>query len=282
MNIYTTITEVRQAVADARATGRGPIGFVPTMGALHAGHGRLVETAAARCGFVVVSVFVNPTQFGPGEDFAAYPRTLVEDAARCEAAGAAAIFAPSVAEIYPQPGLAQVHIQALGETLCGASRPGHFTGVCTVVGKLFNIVGPDQAFFGAKDFQQAAIIRRMAADLNFPVEIVVCPTVREPDGLAMSSRNRYLTPPQRAAAPALFRSLQAAATAIRERRPAANDVRAAIQAQLADELPEGDVDYIELVDPHDLRNVQTTDRPVLIALAVRLGKARLIDNIVVD
>jgi len=184
--------------------------------------------------------------------------------------------------MYPQPGLAEVHMKALGDHLCGASRPGHFTGVCTVVGKLFNMVQPDVAFFGAKDFQQSAIIRRMTADLNFPVEIVVCPTVREADGLAMSSRNRYLTLEQRLVAPALFRSLQTAAAAIRGRRPPADDVRAMIQAQLAVEVPEGVVDYIKLVDPDDLCDVQTTDRPVLIALAVRLGAARLIDNMVVD
>jgi len=281
MNTCTTIAEIRLAVAAARRRG-ALVGVVPTMGALHDGHASLVRVAAQRCGFVVVSVFVNPTQFGPGEDFNAYPRTLAADTALCEAAGASAIFAPSVAAMYPQPGLAEVHMRDLGDNLCGASRPGHFTGVCTVVSKLFNIVGPDVAFFGAKDFQQSAIIRRMTADLNFPVEIVVCPTVREPDGLAMSSRNRYLTPSQRAAAPALFRSLQAAAAAIRERRPSAADVRAAIQAQLAAEAPESVVDYIQLVDPHELRDVQTTDQPVLIALAVRFGTARLIDNITID
>ena len=281
MKMYTTIAEIRRAVADGRR-GSSVIGFVPTMGALHEGHASLVRAAAQRCGFVVVSIFVNPTQFGPNEDFGAYPRTLAADAALCEAAGAAAIFAPGVAEMYPQPGLAEVHLRALGDNLCGASRPGHFTGVCTVVGKLFNIVGPDVAFFGAKDFQQSAIIRRMTDDLNFPVEIVVCPTVRESDGLAMSSRNRYLTESQRAVAPALFRSLQSAAAVIRERHPAADDVRAMIQAQLAAEVPEGIVDYIKLVNPNELCDVQITDQPVLIALAVRLGKARLIDNILVD
>jgi pantoate--beta-alanine ligase len=281
MNTYTTIAEVRQVVAAARRRAES-IGFVPTMGALHDGHAGLVRTAARRCGFVVVSIFVNPTQFGPTEDFTAYPRTLAADAALCESAGAAAIFAPSVAEMYPRPGLTEVHMKTLGDNLCGASRPGHFAGVCTVVSKLFNIVGPDVAFFGAKDFQQSAVIRRMAADLDFPVEIVVCPTVRESDGLAMSSRNRYLTPSQRGAAPALFRSLQSAAAAIRERHPPAADVRAMIQAQLAAEAPEGVVDYIKLVDPHELRDVQTTDQPVLVALAVRLGQARLIDNLLVD
>jgi len=280
MTIYTTITDIRQAVADARRRS-DVIGFVPTMGALHEGHASLVRAAAGRGGFAVVSIFVNPTQFGPNEDFGAYPRTLAEDAALCESAGATAIFAPSVAEMYPQPGLTDVQIRALGENLCGASRPGHFTGVCTVVSKLFHIVQPDVAYFGAKDFQQSAIIRRMTEDLNFPVEIVVCPTVREGDGLAMSSRNRYLTPSQRAVAPALFRSLQAAAAAIRERHPSADTVGAMIRAHLADEVPEGVVDYIQLVDPRELRDVQTTDGPVLIALAVRLGKARLIDNIVV-
>ena len=281
MNTYTTITEIRLAVAEARRRG-DVIGFVPTMGALHEGHASLVRAAAGSCGFVVVSIFVNPTQFGPNEDFAAYPRTLAEDAALCESAGASAIFAPDVAGMYRRPGLAEVHIRGLGDNLCGAARPGHFTGVCTVVSKLFNIVQPDRAFFGAKDFQQAAILRRMTDDLNFPVEIVVCPTVRESDGLAMSSRNRYLSPSQRAAAPALFRSLQAAAAAIRERHPSAADIRAMIQARLAAEVPEGVVDYIKLVNPDELCDVQTTDQPVLIALAVRLGRARLIDNMLVD
>lgn len=287
MEIYRTIRELRQAVAAARARlvqgGKtNLVGLVPTMGALHEGHASLVRLAASQCDFVVVSVFVNPTQFGPSEDFAAYPRTLDADAALCQAAGADAIFAPSVEEMYGQGGLTEVSIKRLGENLCGASRPGHFTGVCTVVSKLFNIALPDKAYFGAKDYQQATIIRRMAADLNFPVEIVLCPTVREADGVAMSSRNRYLTPSQRAQAPALHRSMVSAAELIRSRHPLPAEVRAHIERQLAQQAPEGVVDYIKLVDPQELCDVQQTDQPVVIALAVRLGKARLIDNMLVD
>ena len=281
MQTYTTIKDIRAAVAAARASG-AIVGLVPTMGALHAGHGSLVKMAADQSDFVVVSIFVNPTQFGPTEDFSAYPRTPEQDAEICRQAGAAAIFMPSVQEMYGRGGLTEVSIKRLGENLCGASRPGHFTGVCTVVSKLFNIVQPDKAFFGAKDFQQATILRRMSADLNFPIEVVVCPTVREADGLAMSSRNRYLTPAQRVQAPGLYRSMVSAAAFVRSQHPAAGEVAVAIVRQLAAEVPDGVVDYIKIVDPDELCDVQETSRPVLIALAVRLGKARLIDNMLVD
>ncbi|HJZ58548.1 MAG TPA: pantoate--beta-alanine ligase, partial [Gemmataceae bacterium] len=205
--VVTTIAEVRAAVAQARRRGQS-VGLVPTMGALHAGHTALIRAARAASGFVVVSIFVNPTQFGPNEDFARYPRTLEADQKACADAGAELIFAPSVEEIYPDDAVTFVEVTKLQDVLEGPSRPGHFRGVCTVVAKLFNIVQPDVAHFGAKDYQQARIIVQMVRDLNMPVQVRVEPTVREPNGLALSSRNRYLTPEQRAAAPGISKALQ--------------------------------------------------------------------------
>ena len=196
MNIVKTIDEIREQVRQARQRGLR-IGFVPTMGALHAGHCSLIETARRQCSFVVVSIFVNPTQFGPTEDFSRYPRNLSADAAMCEKAGADVIFAPEDSVLYPTPQRAWVTVEKLTDNLCGRFRPGHFRGVTTVCMKLFNIVGADAAFFGQKDAQQVAVIRRMVADLNLPLQIVTCPTIREPDGLAMSSRNQYLSAEQR-------------------------------------------------------------------------------------
>jgi len=281
MNVAKTIEEIRRMVAAARAAGK-TVGFVPTMGALHAGHYSLIAAASTACDFVVVSIFVNPTQFAPGEDLAAYPRTEETDLAGCESRGADAVFLPSVEEMYPDRPRTSVHVAELGEGLCGASRTGHFDGVCTVVAKLFHIVAPDQAFFGAKDFQQGAIVQRMVSDLNFPVDIVLCPTVREADGLAMSSRNAYLSPGEREQAPALHAALRAAGELIRREHPPARQVVAAIRRHIAAHAPDGRVDYVQIVDPATLADVETTDPPVLIALAVRLGKARLIDNVLVD
>jgi len=281
MIVAGTIAEIRAAVAAARQSAQS-IALVPTMGALHAGHYSLIDAAAGPGRFVVVSIFVNPIQFGPSEDLASYPRTPEADLAGCVAHGAAAVFMPAVAEMYPRPCRTVVDVPALGRTLCGASRPGHFAGVCTVVAKLLNIVQPDAAYFGAKDFQQATILRRMAADLNIPTDVVVCPTVREPDGLAMSSRNAYLTARQRSQAPALRRSLEMAAEMIRRDRPPARAVVEAIVAFLASQTPEGVTDYVEIVDPTELSPVESTDASVLVALAVRFGRARLIDNILVD
>ena len=281
MIVAGTIAEIRQAVADARAAGK-TVGLVPTIGALHAGHYSLLDAAAGRCDFVVVSIFVNPTQFGPSEDLASYPRTPDADLAGCEAHGAAAVFMPAAEEMYPSEPLTVVDVPELGRSLCGASRPGHFAGVCTVVAKLLNIVQPDVAFFGAKDFQQATILRRMAADLNFPTEIAVCPTVREPDGLAMSSRNKYLDDAHRRQAVELSRSLAMGAEMIRQSHPSAGRVVEAILAHLADRAPDGEVDYAEIVNPRTLSPVEDTTEAVLIALAVRFGRARLIDNILVD
>lgn len=282
MQVARRIAEVREAVAAARSAG-GSVGFVPTMGALHAGHLYLLDTAAAECDFRVVSIFVNPTQFGPGEDLAAYPRTPEADLAACREHGTDLLFTPSVEEMYPggEPETV-VSVPNLGARLCGANRPTHFAGVCTVVTKLLNIVQPDRAYFGRKDFQQAVIIRRMVEDLNVPVEIRTCPTVREPDGLAMSSRNAYLSPEQRRQAPVLHAVLEEAAERIRRDHPPAARVREAIRRKIEVEAPLGEIDYVEIVDPWTLRNVEQTHRPVLIALAVRFGRARLIDNTTVD
>jgi pantoate--beta-alanine ligase len=275
--VVTRIAEVRAAVAAARAAGRS-IGFVPTMGALHAGHAALVRAARASCGFVVVSVFVNPTQFGPTEDFARYPRTLDADREVCTAAGADLVFAPGVEEMYPEGSVTAVEVKELDAVLCGPGRPGHFRGVCTVVAKLFNIVGPDVAYFGAKDFQQARIVRQMVRDLNFPVEIRVEPTVREPDGLALSSRNRYLSPAERAAAPAIYRALVNV-----KARAAAGEVDVArLETALAAELaaiPGARVEYARIVDRERLRPLARLDRPAVAAVAVFLGTTRLIDNL---
>lgn len=282
MELVHTIAEVRRAVADARTAGKN-IGLVPTMGALHAGHASLVDAARKRCGFVVVSVFVNPTQFGPNEDLAKYPRTLEDDCYLCLQHQADLVFAPSADEMYPPGGnLTEVTIKKLGDGLCGASRPGHFTGVCTVVSKLFNIAQPDQAFFGAKDFQQATIIRQMAADLDFPLEIVICPIVREAEGLAMSSRNRNLSPEHRRQAVALSASLSAARREIESGKTQAGAVQAAIRQYIATHAPAGQIDYVEVVDARSLTPVETIAGEVLIALAVKFGGTRLIDNMVVD
>lgn len=282
MKVAETIEQVRNLVGQAKSAGK-VVALVPTMGALHAGHYSLIEAARAGCDFVVVSIFVNPTQFGPGEDLAAYPRSPASDQAGCEARGVDVVFQPAVEQMYPagEP-VVRVSAGTLGERLCGRSRPGHFAGVCTVVAKLFNIVGPDKAYFGAKDFQQGVIIRRMASELNFPVEIVVCPTVREPDGLAMSSRNAYLGPDDRRQAAALWGSLRLGEAMIRESAPPARAVIAAVREKLAAEAPDGRIDYVQVVDPATLDDVEQARPPVLIALAVRFGGARLIDNVLVD
>jgi pantoate--beta-alanine ligase len=277
--IVTTVAEVREAVAAARRSGK-TVGFVPTMGALHEGHASLVRAAAAASQFVVVSVFVNPTQFGPKEDFAKYPRTLEADQKLCSEAGAHLVFAPTAAEMYPERSVTFVEVKELDAELDGPARPGHFRGVCTVVLKLFNIVRPDLAHFGAKDAQQARIIRQMVRDLNVPVEVRVEPTVREADGLAMSSRNRYLSPAERALAPAIYRALQNAQV-----RAAAGEIDVArLESALAAELaavPGARVDYARVLDSETLQPLPRVDREVLVAVAVFLGTTRLIDNVVI-
>jgi pantoate--beta-alanine ligase len=269
-----------QAWADtARRQGRR-IGFVPTMGFLHEGHLSLVRAARERTDLVVVSIFVNPLQFGPKEDFSTYPRDLARDEALLAEERVDVIYYPDTREMYPEDFSTRVNVECLTDALCGRSRPGHFQGVTTVVAKLFNAVKPHVAVFGAKDAQQALVIRRMARDLDFDIEVKVSPTVREPDDLAMSSRNKNLLPEHRAQAPVLFRALQHAAVMIEqgERNPdrVMNEISRRIQET------EGRIDYVAIVDTRHLREVAEIRGEVLIALAVFFGKVRLIDNIIVN
>ncbi len=280
MLITRTIAETRTAIAQARAQGKR-IGFVPTMGYLHEGHLQLIDIARQHSDFVVVSIFVNPTQFGPHEDFASYPRDFERDRTLCEARGTDLIFAPEVSEMYPERSLITFQIEKLADHLCGARRPGHFNGVVLVVSKLFNIVQPDIAVFGQKDAQQLIIIKRLVQDLNFPVRIIAAPTVREPDGLAMSSRNVYLSPEQRAQSTVLYKSLQKAKALIESGERDAGRVIAEMERVIA-AASEARIDYIEIVRVSDLQPIEKLDGLVLIALAVYFGKARLIDNIVLN
>ena len=254
------------------------IGFVPTMGYLHDGHLSLVRESKARADVTVVSIFVNPTQFGPNEDFKKYPRDLEKDSAYLKKAGVDCLFYPDAAEIYPPGYRTSVEVEGLQDRLCGRSRPGHFRGVATIVLKLFDIVAPDAAFFGAKDAQQVLIIKRMAADLDLDVEIVTCPIVREPDGLAMSSRNAYLAPEGRKAALALSMSLRWAEKAVGAGERDAGRLVAGIRSILEAE-PLARIDYIEAVDPATLEPVAEIRGEVLVALAVFFGSTRLIDNV---
>jgi pantoate--beta-alanine ligase len=279
MRIVRTTAETREAVRRAKAEGN-LVGFVPTMGALHAGHLKLMNEARRECGFVVVSIFLNPTQFGPNEDLAKYPRDLDCDAAKCEAEGVDMILAPSVDEIYPTGFSTYVDVHGFSEMLEGASRPGHFRGVATVVAKLFNIVLPDKAYFGMKDYQQLLVIRKMVRDLVFPVEIVPIATVREPDGLAMSSRNAYLHPEERKAATALFRALECARQTVKSGERHVGSLRASVQ-QMIESEPLARVDYVAVVDPETLEPPDRMDDWILVALAVRIGNTRLIDNVVI-
>jgi len=284
MQMARTIQEVRGAVAAARAGGKN-IGLVPTMGGLHDGHLSLIDAAKAACDYVVVSIFVNPTQFAPGEDLDSYPRDLDADLEACDARGADLVFAPAAETIYPDAApLTQVTVGELSENLCGASRPIHFAGVCTVVAKLFNIVLPDKAFFGHKDFQQMVIVTRMAEDLNIPVSIVSCPIVREDDGLAMSTRNQRLSGEHRRQGPALYGALKFAKARIlaSSAPPAASEIIAAVRGHISANAPDGEIDYVQIVDPQTLRDVETIEGPALIALAVKFPGARLIDNMLVD
>jgi len=276
-----TIGEMRQALRPHRQGG-ARIGFVPTMGALHEGHRSLIRTARSQCDLVVVSIYVNPTQFCPGEDFEKYPRRLQSDLEACAAEGVDYVFAPSDREMYGEGSLTTVHVAKLTEPLCGAFRPGHFDGVCTVVTKLFNIVQPDVAYFGQKDAQQAIVIQRMVVDLNIPVQIVVCPTVREPDGLATSSRNAYLDPQQRKQATCLYRALRAAEEAIRSGGVRDPDQLSRIMRNVVVKAGPCEIDYLQAVDAETLEPVGPDTRKILLAGAIHLGRTRLIDNIPVD
>ncbi len=273
MRVLTTIGEMRAA----RGAFPG-LGLVPTMGFLHDGHLSLVSRAKAECGAVVVSIFVNPTQFGPNEDLALYPRDLPRDLAFLEARGVDLVFTPSPSEIYPAGFAVRIEVGAVAEPLEGASRPGHFAGVATVVAKLFNIVQPTRAYFGQKDAQQCVVIRRMARDLDLPVEIVVAPTVREADGLALSSRNAYLDPAQRAVAPVLFRALSEASRRFEAGERSAEALRAAMRGVIAGE-PSVVIDYVSVADPETLHELEWVGAAGLASLAARIGKTRLIDNV---
>ncbi len=278
LTIAESIEAVRSQVAVAKAAGLS-VGFVPTMGALHRGHATLVEEATKACDYVVVSIFVNPTQFGPNEDFSRYPRTFVADRAVCEEAGADLIFLPDVATMYPPgPPATFVEVPGLSDVFEGAIRPGHFRGVATVVLKLFGIVCPNLAFFGQKDFQQQLVLRRMVTDLNFPVQLVTVPTVREDDGLAMSSRNRYLSAEERQAARVLSQALRLAEDAVRSGERSADRVRQILASTVQSERL-ATLDYGDVVDALTLEPLtDLTGRRAVALLAARVGPARLIDN----
>jgi len=274
--VVHTIAELRSQVAAARARGL-KIGLVPTMGALHPGHVSLVEASARACGFTVVTVFVNPTQFGPKEDFAKYPRTLEADVAQVAAAGADLVFAPSVDEVYPAGNATFVEIGGVAEPLEGECRPGHFRGVATVVLKLFNMVGADVAYFGQKDYQQTLVVRQMVRDFNVPITVEVRPTVREPDGLALSSRNVYLSPAERKQALALGRALRKTEQAVTAGERSVWKLRDVLQTELA-ATPEVRVQYAVVADAATLREPAELNRPCVALVAAHVGTTRLIDN----
>jgi len=271
------IEEVRRRVGEARGKGLR-IGLVPTMGALHEGHASLLGRARGETGLVVVSLFVNPTQFGPGEDFREYPRPLEKDLEVCRREGADLVFTPTAAEMYPAGFATTVRVAGMSEKMCGAFRPGHFDGVCTVVAKLLGIVQPDVAYFGEKDAQQLAIVRRMAADLNLPVEIRSCPLVREADGLALSSRNAYLSQAERRQALEISRALAEARRAILAGERDATRIGDGVRRRLAGAEGIG-LEYVAVVDPDTLEDLEQIGEKALVAAAARVGKTRLIDNV---
>lgn len=279
MQIARTIAEARAAVGALRAHGHN-IGLVPTMGALHEGHLSLLRAARANCGAVVASLFVNPKQFAPNEDFARYPRTFDADLDMLRAEKVHLLFAPPMEEMYPPGETTIVEVEQMCSRLDGAFRPGHFRGVATVVAKLFNIVLPDLAFFGQKDAAQVAILRRMVRDLNFDLQIVVCPTVREPDGLAMSSRNRYLSPEDRQRALVLSRALRYIEQAVAEEVFDSASLIATGLRVLANQ-PSARLDYLRVVNPDTLEDIKDVRKGALVAVAARIGPARLIDNILI-
>ena len=277
MRQLSTIAGLREFTRDAPR----PLGLVPTMGALHAGHLALVAAARAECASVVATIFVNPTQFGPAEDLARYPRPLAEDLAALEAAGVAAAFVPSVEEMFPAGAATTIHVDGPALPLEGEARPGHFDGVATVVAKLLLEAGPDRAYFGQKDGQQLAVVRRLAADLDIRVTIVAVPTVREADGLAVSSRNRYLSAEQREAAPALYRALAATRDRFRAGAQARAELEAGCRALLAEQPLIDAVDYVAVVD-QDTMEPWAGRGAAMLAAAVRMGDVRLIDNVLME
>lgn len=280
MKVLQTIVETRVLSRTAH-TRDSRLGLVPTMGALHEGHLSLIRAAKAKSDIVAASIFVNPTQFGPNEDFARYPRDLDRDLGLLEREGVDFVFVPSVEEMYPQQGVTWIAVEGLSERLCGKSRPGHFRGVATVVAKLFNIVEPDFAFFGQKDAAQVAIIRRMVRDLNMAVQIEVCPIVREPDGLALSSRNAYLDPQQRKDALVLSRSLNEVRELFRKGERNSSPLIAIAKAEFS-AVASVRLDYFEIVDPDDLTPMAAISKRSLVAVAAFVGSTRLIDNILLE
>jgi pantoate--beta-alanine ligase len=280
MKLIKTIDEMRAFRKATRQSGK-PLALIPTMGALHEGHLSLVRAAREKSDVVAVSIFVNPTQFGPNEDFGKYPRTLESDSALLERQYVDVIFAPSVDDVYLPGAVTWVTVEGMSDRLCGKSRPGHFRGVTTVVSKLFHIIEPDAAFFGQKDAAQVAIIRRMVRDLNMPVSIEICPIIRESNGLALSSRNAYLNPEERKSALSLHRSLLRAQTLFEGGERNSANLIAAGKQEFSRE-PKARLDYLEIVDPDSLEPVTTISKCTLIAVAAYVGNTRLIDNIIVD
>jgi pantoate--beta-alanine ligase len=276
MHVFTTLAELRHF----RRSLSGTLGLVPTMGYLHTGHLSLAQRAKQDCEHVGVSIFVNPTQFGPAEDLSKYPRNIARDLALLESAGVAAVWTPTPEELYPANFQTWVTVEEVTKPLEGHARPGHFRGVTTIVAKLFNAFTPDKAYFGQKDAQQAVVIQQMARDLNFPLEVVVCPTVREADGLAMSSRNAYLTAEERQAATVLHRALSAAKARYDSGERDADALRAVLSSTLAHE-PLAREEYVSVADPLTLAELSTVEQRALLSMAVRVGKARLIDNFVI-
>ncbi|BCS90051.1 pantoate--beta-alanine ligase [Pseudodesulfovibrio sediminis] len=281
MNIITDPIELQRTCLQWRAQGL-TIGLVPTMGFLHAGHMSLMATLRPECDRLITTVFLNPTQFGENEDLSNYPHDFDGDCVKAKAQGTDLLFAPSPDAMYADDHATWIDVPDLGKNLCGASRTGHFRGVCTVVTKLFQLTQATKAVFGQKDWQQLAIIKRMIRDLNMPVEILSHPIVREDDGLALSSRNAYLTEEERAAAPAIRKGLLKLAAMIKDGERDAASAKAALKDEYASTLPMGSSDYIEIVDPDSIELVETIDKPVLAAVAIRVGKARLIDNILIE
>ncbi|MZQ84440.1 pantoate--beta-alanine ligase [Paenibacillus sp. 5J-6] len=284
MEVIHSIADLRSRISEYRRKNDGSVGFVPTMGYLHEGHASLLRKARSQSGLVVLSIFVNPLQFGPGEDFERYPRNTERDLEVAEAAGADLVFMPTVSEMYPTPTRTTVAVSGLTSRLCGASRPGHFDGVATVVSKLFHIVQPDQAFFGLKDAQQVAVIQQMVQDLNLPVEIVPCPTLREKDGLAMSSRNVYLSDEERKQALVLSQALDKAKEFVQSRPNFhAAELENLVTSHIAS-APLAVIDYVEVLAFPSLEpfeNSTHTDS-IILALAVKFGKTRLIDNVILQ
>lgn len=281
MKLVRTKDDLRKEVRDARKQGKS-IGFVPTMGALHEGHLSLVRTAKVQTDFVVVSIFVNPTQFGPNEDFHRYPRPLEADVNLCTQANADLVFNPSVEEMYPDGFSTTVEVTGVSDGLCGAHRPGHFRGVTTVVMKLFHQVMPDKAFFGQKDAQQCAVLQKMVLDMDMNLQMVICPTIREKDGLAMSSRNRYLSNTERSVAPGIYAALMAfREEAVKHPGQSVKPLKNLLLARL-EKIPGAVMDYAEVVDALTMKPMEILKGSLVVAVALRLGSTRLIDNILVN